>query len=44
MDEAEKEMAKPMMDLFLNDFRLLVNKDDTELLQGYMAELDAVFE
>ncbi len=43
MDESEKEMAKPFMDLFLDQFRLMVHKDDLKMLQDHMTALDAVF-
>ena len=44
MDDAEKEMAKPMMDMFLNQITLMVHKDDIEMLKPRMADLDIVFE
>ena len=44
MDAKEKEMAKPIMDMFLNQILLMVHKDDIEMLKSRMADLDAVFE
>jgi hypothetical protein len=44
MDDEEKEVSKPFMDLFLDQFKLLVHKKDLEMLQDHMKELDVVFE
>ena len=44
MEEDEKEMAKPMMDMFMTQMKQLVNDKDIELLQPYTSELDALFE
>ncbi len=44
MSDEEKEMAKPMVDMFLNQIVLMVHKDDIEMLKSRMADLDAVFE
>jgi hypothetical protein len=44
MDDSEKEMAKPFMDLFLDQFRQMVHKKDLEMLQSHMAALDPLFE
>jgi hypothetical protein len=44
MDESEKEVTKPLMDLFLDQFRSMVNKKDLDMLQEHMTALDVIFE
>ena len=44
MEEDERNMAKPMMDMLMDQMKILVNEKDIELLQSHMTELDAVFD
>lgn len=44
MEEEEKAMAKPMMDMFMTQMKMMVNDKDIEMLQSHMSALDAVFE
>jgi len=44
MDESEKEMAKPFMDMILDQMKMMVHDKDILMIQDHMTALDVVFE